>query len=168
MSKVTVFNNPYQNTESWSAQGAVVQWGTSITASQALPIMMLGVTINYGRRTSPFFPINRDSSGNCVRVNIAGAPAGTLAVQSIYSPTHTGLESFIEAVTKECKTTGDAVTVTLRPFGDMTCSNSTAIGQTLYLKGVELDTLGLTIQGGDAAIVQMPLNFSFTGLDWEF
>lgn len=168
MGKTTVFNNPYKNTESWSAQGAVVQWGTSDSTSKALPIMMLGLTANYGRRTSAFFPINRDASGNCVRVNISSAPSGTLQVNSIYSPTHEGLEEFIKAVTKDCKKTADAVTITLRPFGDMACSDTSAVGQTLYLKGVELDTLGLTIQGGESAVVNMPLAFSFTSLDWEF
>lgn len=111
---------------------------------------------------------------------INGAPNGTLRITGIYSPTAQSLSDFIEAVSKECKTTKDSVNIVIRPFGNLKCSTSLESVEKeaakaakephgeLHLKGLELASIGLTIQGGEVAIVNLPLVFTFTGLDWKF
>lgn len=162
-----IFSNPYKNVETWTAQGAVVNYTVGTGSAVAVPLLMTNITVNYGRRVMPQYPINTSSSGSGKKINIAGVPSGTLQVGSIYGPTMTGLQQFIEAVAKQVKTAADQIGLTIRPFGT-TVGNTTVNNSTLKLGGVELEQVALSLQGGETAIVNMPLTFSFTSLDWDF
>lgn len=164
--KINIFNNPYKTIESWSAQGAVINWGTSNTPSAPIPLIANSLNLTYAQQVSSIYPLNTSPSGAKKKINIKGAPNGNLTIGSVFSPTHQNLAAFIQAVTKDCKTENDQVTITIRPFGDIQCD--TEVGTVLYLTGVDCSQIQLGIQGGEVAIVNMPMVFTFTGLDWEF
>ena len=135
--------------------------------------MMLNLSMSYQRQIARFYPVNGDTQGNMTKYNISGAPQGVLQVGSIYGPTNTGLQAFIEAVAKDCKTDDDTVLLKIQPFGNLNCSSSGG-GNTFnnsknsfLLRGLELESLGMQIQGGEVAVVNMPLTFSFTSLVWD-
>lgn len=175
---MNVFTNPYNSTQTWSAQGAIVTWGVgrgdanSLGGSQ-IPLMMLNLNMSYQRQVAKFYPVNGDAQGNMTKYNISGAPQGMLQVGSIYGPSNSGLSAFIEAVAKDCKQDSDTVLIKIRPFGNLNCSSSGG-GNTFnnsknsfLLRGLELESLGMQIQGGEVAVVNMPLTFSFTSLVWD-
>lgn len=175
---MNVFTNPYNSTQTWSAQGAIVTWGvgngnSNTPGSGQIPLMMLNLNMSYQRQIARFYPVNGDIQGNMTKYNISGAPQGVLQVGSIYGPTNTGLQAFIEAVAKDCKTDDDTVLLKIQPFGNLNCSSSGG-GNTFnnnknsfLLRGLELESLGMQIQGGEVAVVNMPLTFSFTSLVWD-
>lgn len=176
---MNVFTNPYNSTQTWSAQGAIVTWGVgngntaTLGAGSQIPLMMLNLSMSYQRQIAKFYPVNGDTQGNMTKYNVSGAPQGVLQVGSIYGPTNTGLQAFIEAVAKDCKTDNDTVLLKIQPFGNLKCSSSGG-GNTFnnsknsfLLRGLELESLGMQIQGGEVAVVNMPLTFSFTSLVWD-
>lgn len=175
---MNVFTNPYNSTQTWSAQGAIVMWGVGSGNSEDLagskiPLMMLNLSMSYQRQIAKFYPINTDDKGNMTKYNISGAPQGVLQVGSIYGPSNGDLNRFIEAISKDCKKDEDTVLIKIKPFGNLKCS-STGGGNTfsndgnLLLRGVELESIGMQIQGGEVAVVNMPLTLSFTSLVWNF
>lgn len=164
---MNIFSNPYKDTETWAAQGAIVQWGTGKTdPATGLPFMMLNLQMQYARSLSSFFPINGDSANNMTKINIAGAPKGTLQVGAIYGPDATGVKEFVEAASKSCKTAAEQVVISIKPFGNVTCTNTKFAAQEFILRGLEMEQLGLNIQGGEAAVVNLPTVYSFTSLEW--
>ena len=172
---MNIFRNPYTGTETWSSQGALVQWGTGDAATKQFPLMMLKLDMQYQRSLSSFYPINPDTAGNLTKYNIAGAPKGTLSVSSIYGPTIQGLNDFLEAVTRGCVLAEDAVTISILPFGNLNCTPDGRVSdpdnpelmanQWFVLSGVEMESIALSITGGEAAIVNLPQTYSFTMLE---
>ena len=173
---MNIFSNPYKDTETWAAQGAIVQWGTGATPepstgatpkpSTGFPFMMINLEMRYARSLSSFFPINGDGDNNMTKINIAGAPRGTLQVGAIYGPDAAGVSEFIEAASKSCKTAAEQVVISIKPFGNATCTNTKFAEQAFILRGIEMEQLGLNIQGGEAAVVNLPTVYSFTSLEW--
>lgn len=169
---MNVFSNPYKDTETWAAQGAIVQWGVSTSSSSAaattgFPFMMINLQMQYARTVSSFFPINGDSANNMTKVNISGAPRGTLQVGAIYGPDSAGVKDFVEAASKACKAKGEQVVLSIKPFGNASCTDTKFAKQDFILTGLEMEQLGLNIQGGEAAVVNLPTVYSFTSLKWS-
>lgn len=169
---MNIFSNPYKSTETWSAQGAIVQWGTGGKATTQFPLMMVGVEMTYARKIQQIFPINSAVSGDMTKINVSGAPVGTLQVSSIYGPFTTGLASFIEAVSKGCKGPDEQVTLKISPFGKSECKSATGAGTGSFqdmdfiLEGLDMEQVALRIQGSEATVVNVPTVFSFTNLQW--
>ena len=182
-----VFSNQYNATETWSAQGATVEWGTlsnanptsSVPTGDKFPLLMQNVQMTFSRRAQDVAGINTDKSGLRKRIRIYDAPVGELRITSIFSPYANQLKDFFEAVAKDCKSQSDQVWMTLSPFGRLSCSQgsnnaasnvpASAFG-TFTLYDVDLETLALTIQAGqngNGAVSTMPLIMSFTDLHWD-
>lgn len=161
---MSIFQNPYKSTETWSAQGALIKWtGGGVTGN---PLLVLQISIQYQRRVQPFYPIASDSQSR-KKINMVGAPVGQMTIGSIFTPSATGLAAFLKAVGSPCKNAEDSVTMTLQPFGEV-CQNGTssqANGETFKLTGVELESVGVQIQGGEVAVVNLPTTYSFTDMD---
>lgn len=160
----SIFNNPYQNTETWSAQGALLKWaGGGVTNN---PMLVLQINIAFQRTIQPLYPIASDSESR-KKINMVGAPRGQMTIGSIFTPSATGLGEFLRAVGSPCKKATDSVTVTLTPFGDVCKDGKTGAqvnGETFTLTGVELESVGVQIQGGEVAVVNMPTTYSFTDM----
>lgn len=162
---MSIFQNPYQSTETWSAQGALIQW-SGANVPQSAPLLVLQISIQYQRRLQPFYPIAATAATR-KKINMVGAPVGQMTIGSIFTPSATGLDAFLKAVGSPCKDANSAVTMTLQPFGDV-CQNGQSTqtnGQTFTLKGVELESVGVQIQGGEVAVVNIPTTYSFTDMD---
>lgn len=185
MAHATVFQNPYQAQESWSAQGAIITWAKMSSSDIAIeietdlyktsftntyPLLATQVSLNFNRSLSKMYPVTPDANGNRKQITLAGAPKGQLTVHSLLSPTgNKTLASFLNAVAKPCKKDTEQVLMTIQPFGG-DCQLTDAKGNVvaaLNLGFVELDRLDFQIQGGEVATVNLPLTFSFSALDFE-
>lgn len=118
----------------------------------SLPLVALGITINYQRAVNSFFPINTKGTNQGKKINVTGAPQGSLTITSIYSPDAKGLIEFLKAVSKDIKTASEQITLELHPFGTAT-NNATgqtinSVNHTLTLTGVEMASLQLSLNGG--------------------
>lgn len=169
--KISIFNTPNITTESWTIQGAVVQWGTGNSATSAIPMILDGIDIAYAVPAREITPINGNDTGSVTRVVIKGTPTGTLQVNTIFSPSMANFKEFLKAVTRSCKGPSDQVLLTLRPFGRLECTNSElAQGKNMTFYLHDLDMVGMRVsitnQNG-MAIVTMPLNFTFTNFELE-
>ena len=184
-----IFTNQYDATDTWSAQGATVQWGKgayvagqdySGTQGDVFPLLMQQVQVTYSRRAQEVAGINSDNKGNRKRYRIYDAPTGELRVTSIFSPYPNKLKAFLEAVSKDCKQSNEQVWLSLSPFGRLSCSQGTGATEAsntslntfgkFMLFDVDLETLGLQIQAGQngsGAVSTMPMVFSFSILDWN-
>lgn len=166
-----IFTNRQYTTETWSAQGATLNYyqGLNSAAIQPLPLLISNFTIQYNRSVGAVYPINADPAGNMAKINICGAPRGTLTVGSIFSPTQgSDLADFIERVGAECKTPETEFGIFITPIGGACASNgSTQSFQNIvfHLQGLELEQLQVSVQGGEQALVSQPMTFSFTTLD---
>ena len=169
--KISVFNTPNTTTETWTLQGAVVQWGTNNSAVSAIPMVLNDIQISYAVPTTTITPLNTTASGGVSRVVIKGTPEGSLVVQTIFSPSINDFKNFLKSVTKPCKLAQDQVLFTLRPFGNLQCSNSersTTGNLVFYLHDLDLRQMDIRIsQQNNIAIVNMPLQFNFTNLEIE-
>lgn len=166
---MNIFNNPFKNTETWSAQGAILMWFIGNVGSDSdankIPLMINTLSLQYGRSQQSFFPLNSDASGNATRVNIKGAPSGALQFNSVYCPVPGQIAAFLEAAARDCVKPGEDMYVTIRPFGAIKCDDRPTLETPRWVcSGVELNTLGLNIQSSEVTIVNMPLSFNFTGL----
>lgn len=169
--KISVFNSPNTTTETWTLQGAVVQWGTNNSAASAIPMVLSQIGISYAVPTTTITPLNTTANGSVSRVVIKGTPEGSLTVQTIFSPSIADFKNFLTAVTKPCKLAADQVLMTLRPFGNLQCSNSernTAGKLVFYLHDLDLRQMDIVLsQQNNIALVNMPLQLSFTNLEIE-
>ena len=169
--KISVFNTPNTTTETWTLQGAVVQWGTNNSAVSAIPMVLNDIQISYAVPTTTITPLNTSANGSVSRVIIKGTPEGSLVVQTIFSPSINDFKNFLKAVMKPCKLAQDQVMLTLRPFGNLQCSNANrnTTGQLVfYMHDLDLRQMDIRIsQQNNIALVQMPLQFNFTNLEIE-
>lgn len=169
--KISVFNTPNTTTETWTLQGAVVQWGTNNSAVSAIPMVLNDIQISYAVPTTTITPLNTSANGSVSRVIIKGTPEGSLVVQTIFSPSINDFKNFLKAVMKPCKLAQDQVMLTLRPFGNLQCSNANRniTGQLVfYMHDLDLRQMDIRIsQQNNIALVQMPLQFNFTNLEIE-
>lgn len=169
--KISVFNTPPTTTETWTLQGAVVQWGTNNSAVSAIPMVLNDIQISYAVPTTTITPLNTSANGSVSRVIIKGTPEGALVVQTIFSPSINDFKNFLKAVMKPCKLAQDQVMLTLRPFGNLQCSNANrnVTGQLVfYMHDLDLRQMDVRIsQQNNIALVQMPLQFNFTNLEIE-
>lgn len=161
-----IFTSSTYKTETWSAQGATLEYFTEgETKLKKLPLLITNFELTYGRSLSQLYPINSDAAGKMSKINICGAPQGTLRVGSIFSPSEKDLISFLESLSAECKVKGYGMKIT--PLSNVCSSDgkkATKKSIVFTLDGVELESLAVTIQGGQAAMVNQPLTFSFTTL----
>lgn len=170
MAKQQIFNTGITDNQVWTAQGAVVTWDASSSSTdvgksgQLVPILMSAIQIQFSRQSTPMIPLNQTAS-NLRRCIILGSPRGILTVQGIYSPVMSGLTNFFKSVSDPCS--GKAISMALHPFGINSCPDNKIKDTAWYLYGVELDTLAVAIQGGETALTNMPLTFSFTGLAYD-
>jgi len=162
-----IVNSPYKTTQSWASQGAIINYGKADIEAGPIPLMVAGLSLTYDQQASPLYPLNTDGNGNATKINIKGAPRGTLQLQSIYCPVPKNIEDFLEKASRDCVAAGDEMFITIRPFGDIKCAAGTNVtGDDVFkLKGVELVSLGLNIQSGEITLVNMPLSFTFTTLE---
>lgn len=170
-----IFYNPYSQTETWTAQGAIMTWHKGPNAASNInnPMLMLQIQIQYQRAVQAFYPIATDATAALSKINMAGAPRGQMTIGSIFTPSKTGLKTFLTAVADPCKDAKKVITVKLKPFGNVKCNtaasggNTTGIsqGEEFTLTGVELESVGVQIQGGEVAIVNLPTTYSFTDMD---
>ena len=172
-----IFYNPYSQTETWTAQGAIMTWhkGTGANASNiSNPMLMLQIQIQYQRSVQAFYPIATDANATTLsKINMAGAPRGQMTIGSIFTPSKTGLKAFFTAVADPCKDANKVITVKLKPFGNVKCNTAssggntagTSTGEEFTLTGVELESVGVQIQGGEVALVNLPTTYSFTDMD---
>ena len=162
---MNIFTNPYNQVETWSAQGAVVTYTNNGTLaglqSPAVPLIMQNIQMSYTQKTTEFYAINTNTGSGANKVILKGSATGTMSVGSVYGPTMTGLQAFIEAVSKD---TSEQVSIFIHPFGS-TCNKQATGLADIILKNVELVQVGFNLQGGEAALVTMPLVFSFTGME---
>lgn len=159
-----IFHNPYQTTETWSAQGALMTWRGGGVPSN--PLLVLQISIQNQRRIQPFYPI-AEGSANRKKINMVGVPMGQLTIGSIFTPSATNLKDFLTAVAAPCRDGDNSITMELTPFGD-TCRNGAGqsfLGETFVLTGIELESVGVQIQGGEVAVVNIPTTYSFTDMD---
>lgn len=164
-----IFNSPFKTTQSWASQGAIIMYGTTNNPTEPIPLMVSGLTLTYAQQATPIFPLNTDGSGNATKINIKGAPQGQLQLQSVYSPVAKNIDNFLEMASRECVGEDSQMVVTIRPFGDIKCAAGADVSNDdlFRLTGVELVSLGLSIQSGEVTLVSMPLNFTFTLLQKE-
>lgn len=158
-----IFNNPYNNTETWSAQGALMSWNGAEGVEKGAPMLILQVTAQFSRRIQSFYPIVAKASAR-KKINMTGAPVGQLTIGGIFSPDTKSLKSFIEAVGAPCKK--DPITCTITPFGDDCDKWGDGTRPTITLSGIELESVGIQIQGGEVAVVNFPTTYSFTDMDF--
>ena len=169
-----MFNNPYARTETWSVQGAAITYGqgsesgeTTSGSSFVCPLILTSLQMQFSRTIQRFYPI-AGKQGAMTRYNILGAPNGTLNTQSMFGPT-VKMQDFVNVVTAPCKTAGKEVWMQINPFGEITCTSESNVTTTLSpfvfkLTGLDMESFGLAIQGGEITVVQMPMSFTFTGL----
>lgn len=163
-----VFNSPYKTTESWTAQGAIIQYYITGQEAEKIPLVIAGLEIGFAQQQTPFYQLNADESGGGKRIVVKGAPQGSLSITSIYCPTPGKIKEFLAAASRDCVTAGNDLVITVRPFGDIKCGNeSVTDAPVITLTGVELASLGFSIQSGAVTLVNMPLAFSFTDMDIE-
>lgn len=173
-----IFSNPYKTTRSWSAQSALVTWYKGATQVNnnggSVPLIMEQLAFTY-RRTAQFsYPINAvDGGTQKTRYEIFGVPIGQLQIQSLYSPFGDDIKTFLDACAKSCKGTNEQVNLVIRPTGLLDCE-TTGTGQDqinltegFRLGGVSMDSVGLSIVGGELSRITMPLTFNFSTLDWD-
>jgi hypothetical protein len=188
---IKVFNNPFANTETWSAQGALLTWNVGSASklleskdiSRAVPLLLQTVQLQYSQPVQAMYPINAQGLNKAVRINMKGAPNGVLSFNSIYSPMHTDIKEFLEAASRGCSLQGQELYVVIHPFGNIECSGiSQSRGQendpraginkhkndiSFLLKGVVLTSMGLNIEGNELTVVNMPLQFMFTSMEYN-
>ena len=163
-----IFNSPFKSTQSWTSQGAIINYGIGISTEtfQQIPLMVSGLSFSYTQQATPVFPLNTDGNGNATKINIKGAPQGQLQLQSIYCPVAKNIDDFLEKASRSCVGEAEQLIVTIRPFGDIKCGNeSVTDAPVITLTGVELATIGFSIASGAVTLVNMPLSFSFTNMD---
>lgn len=164
-----IFNSPYKTTQSWASQGAIINYGVGGAGFEQIPLMVSGLSLQYSQQASPMFPLNTDGNGNATKINIKGAPQGSLQLTSIYCPVPKNIAKFLQDASRPCVGETEDLVITIRPFGDIKCAAGTTIkNDTVFrLNGVELVSLGLNIQAGEVTLVNMPLAFTFTQLEIE-
>lgn len=172
-----IFTPTYMDTQTWTAQGALLQWGIVNTTPKDIPLILSRIQVQYEQKIESIYPVAQHSS-NKLRINIKGAPSGILTTYSIFAPGGVAnLKDFIEAVSKDCKPSDQQVDVFLSPFGSVDCQRiyganarpgaSVNRDFKFTLHGVELTRLDFDLQGSEAAMVNLPLQFRFTSLEWE-
>lgn len=189
--KLSIFNDTPVTTEAWTLQGAVVLWevgdGTVTPKGTRgdndgwranggnVPLIMNQIQVRYAIPVSSFTPLNT-VNGTAKRVLIKGIPEGTLNVQSIFTPDVQNFQAFIAACQSPCRPADKQVTVSIRPFGDLSCetdSKGNAVqlkpgGIVFYLRGLDLRQFDFSISQQDQiAMTNMPLTFQFFGLEIE-
>jgi len=164
-----IFNSPFKSTQSWTSQGAIINYGIGISTEtfQQIPLMVSGLSFSYTQQATPVFPLNTDGNGNATKINIKGAPQGQLQLQSIYCPVAKNIDDFLEKASRSCVGEAEQLIVTIRPFGDIKCAagDNVSSDDVFKLIGVDLVSLGLNIQAGEVTLVNMPLSFTFTLLE---
>ncbi len=165
---MNIFNNPYKTTETWTSQGAIIEYYVKGQNAEAVPLMIAGLNLTFSRQKASYYPLNQNATGGATKINVNGAPQGALGITAIYCPTPGKIKEFLEKAARDCVQAGEELVVTIRPFGNVKCGNTTVTEQQKFeLTGVELVTLGLTIQSAEVTIVNMPLQFQFTDLDYN-
>lgn len=181
---IKLFTNADFNVQSFSAQGAVLKYITEavsgatipggqgpVSNSNDVPLLVMGLTMSYTRRVQKLYPVNVKAN-TIEQINVLATPQGQLTISNIYSPDHAALVEFLSAVGKDCKQ--DTYNFWLDPFGlkcDKASGNyqdaASGKGYRIELKGVELEQLQFDIQGGDSAMINQPLTFSFNTAVWH-
>jgi len=159
----TIFSNAYKGTDTITAQGAVMKWGTGSSSSAShFPILVNQVQIQYSRNVLPINPINTDKNGTYKKIQLVGAPSGVFTANGILTRDASSLANFLRLAGRGCVSDKDQLFITLRPFAGESCTSSLVY----RMEGVILASLAVTLTEGQGGItvVNQPLTFQFTTL----
>lgn len=167
-----IFVNPYKNTTLITASGCVVKYTIGDGGEpKNMPIVMTGITINYGRSVSPVVPLNSSGDGKATKYYIAGTPSGSFSTTGMFAERGADVVAFLQAVgqgdLKNCK----PINLILAPFSGASCTlqgeggSTTKLLDTIHLYGVMLNSVGFSLAGGDGAYLTMPLSFQFNRME---
>lgn len=167
-----IFDNAYKNVKNIQIDGMLVTWsvegGNGPSAVRDFPLLLMGVTIQYGRQAVPYNTINVGTSGDTL-VQIMGRPQGTMSVNTIIGAasadtTGTGLVDLIKAAGATC---GKGVTLYMQP-ANMGNSECTVQGMKYVIKNAFLTSYSNQTSSGNGMInIADSLVFNFTSLQIE-
>lgn len=139
-----IFNSPYKSTESYTAAGATLTWSHGSKPGTTIPMLAVGVDINFVRRITPQYVLNTTSATGSTLINVIGAPSGVLTIDSILTPFAEDMTEFLKAIGSDCVSKDNAVTVAISPF-TRTC-NAQGKTTTWTLTGVIGQGLNMRVQ----------------------
>ena len=168
---IQIFDNSYKNVRNISATAMRAEWyiskggnGTTTTVSASqLPMYMTGINIAYQRGVTPMYVLNAGGSSD-TQLNLIGRPAGSLTVSSVVSAYQSDLAAFLKAVGVTCSDESNTVCIKLSPIAG-TCSRNAMYSY--LMRGVLLNGLNVSIQGGAVAMITDSLSFTFLDLTLE-
>lgn len=143
---------------SWSGHGLNEDGKGNLT--EQFPLLLSQITMNYSRNVQPIYPVNGAVDNTFVKLQILGAPQGTLQCTGIVTPKYDTMLDFLEKTSQNCSE--DDVVMDFKPFTTSTGKCHNRFGYRII--GLTLQTLGFSVQGGEVAIISQPLAFTFTGL----
>lgn len=162
MKKDDIFSNGYDNTYTFSASGAAINWyaGSNVKGS-SFPLIVTQLELTYTRGVSTLYPLNTTNNG-FRRLNMIGAPTGTMRIQTILTPDAKDLKNLLTTLGRSCIEDGDGVSMTIRPFN--ACKDHKII-YTIHDAG--LAALNLNIISGESGLVTIsqPLTIYFTSME---
>lgn len=162
-----IYNNQYTKTQAYSAAGATLLWTigrdpASLSSSglsvASVPLLAVGVTIQFGRAIQPQFVLNRDSQDANTMVKLIGPPQGTLSINALLTPDIGDMEAFLEALGRDCVSDDTALNIQITPFSRSCLAGKRSIwslygviGQATNVniaeqQGTVAATMGLTAQ----------------------
>lgn len=163
-----IYQNAATDVTTITAGGGLFLWSSSNTTSPTtVPLLMLQIAIQYQRTVTPYYPINTTTTKNGGALyRVVGVPRGVLTAQGILAKNMGDVSDFLEAMGKSCMgNASEHPTLTFKPFSG--CEDSTDSGKTTWfqLTGVMLESVGVNLAGGETALAQMPLQFSFARME---
>ena len=159
----TVFQgNPAYDTQNISATGAWLSWSVDGKQTQQWPLLLSQINMTFSRSIQPIYPVNSAQDGTFTKLQILGAPQGTLQCTGIVTPKYDTMVEFLEVTGAGCSQKN--VVVDFKPFSNGSkCNNKFGYRMT----GLSMQTIGFSVQGNEVAIISQPLAFTFTGLQLE-
>lgn len=164
----TFFDSSYEKTVRIPGGGCAVKWKKASESDwSVLPLLMIGVTLQFSRNVQPLYPINANADGTRTQIQLVGPASGQLQCQGMLTPTDTGVNDFLKACGATCSDEKSQVDMLIYPFGSdasKTCGGNARL--TYTIRGLSLVSAGLSIsaQGG---MPQVGTPYSFTFSDME-
>lgn len=163
-----IYQNAATDITTITAGGGIFMWSSNSSGSNGnVPLLMMQIALQYQRPVTPYYPINTSTSKNGGALyRVVGVPRGTLTAQGILAKDMGDVTAFLEAMGKSCMgTAADHPSLTFKPFNG--CDDSVEGGKTVWfqLTGVMLESVGVNLTGGETALAQMPLSFSFARME---
>ena len=176
---MTDFNTIFQgqrayDTQNITATGAWLSWSRAESynsktgearfdktfKSGSFPLLLSQINMTYSRSIQPIYPVNSATDGTFTKLQIMGAPQGTLQCTGIITPRAADLDEFLTKVGANCE--AEDIAMDFRPFSTASDKCNNKFGYRMI--GLTLQTIGFSVQGNEVAIISQPLAFTFTGL----